>query len=212
MKLIIVGGNSQLISNFLKLDLEIFYKEVFIISHRKLRSKSHHNIIENLNPNKILQTIIRICSDNLFSYDIIFSNTPPLDSDFNNEKTREWSMTILKMINTISFNKNINKAIYVGSCLPLLPLYHDSIYKRIKDLEMRCYFDLNYQDFSKNSYFILPPLKSQNKVITNLISENYQKWSLEIYKELKLKNSIVFPSGLIGLITKILFIIRFKKL
>jgi hypothetical protein len=208
--LIIIGGNSRLVSSLLELNLEKKYKKIIIISHRKFQGNTKHTIVDELDPKELDKTITKICSSNLFNYNIIISNTPPIESDFTNETTREWSMTTLKIINMISFKENINKVIFVGSCLPLLPIYHNSIYKRLKDIEMRCYFELDYHKFKKNSYIILPPLKSKNYFAKTFFLDTYQKWSLIILKELKSKNSIVYPSGLIGIITKTLFLIRFK--
>ena len=212
-ELIIIGGNSILISKFLELNLNKFYRKITIISHRKYQGEiKRYNIVDCLEPQLLEKTLKAICSNNLFNYDLIVSNTPSIKSNFTKEKTREWSMTTLKVINMLSFNINIKKVIYTGSCLPLLPTYHESIYKRLKDLEMRCYINLKYHEFKKNSYIILPPLKLKKNNHINVFFETYEKWSLIIFKELNLNNSILYPSGFIGFITKILFYLRFKIL
>ena len=62
------------------------------------------------------------------------------------------------------------------------------------------------------TYFILPPLKFKNIKNFNPIYDNYEKWALKLKEELGLNNSIVYPSGIVGLITKILFFIKFGKI
>jgi hypothetical protein len=210
--LIIIGGNSTLISKFLKTELNIIYKKIIIISHRKYNGEANHEIIEFLDPKLLEITLNNIISNNLFDYDLIVSNTPPQNADFQNEKTREWAMVTLKVMNMFSFNHIIKKVIFTGSCLPLLPLYHESFYKKLKDIEMRYFIDLIFKNNKKHSYIILPPLRMNSDTKFNPIFDSYEKWALILREELGLNNSIVYPRGIVGFITKILFFIKFRTI
>ena len=46
----------------------------------------------------------------------------------------------------------------------------------------------------------------------NLLFDDYEKWAQIIKQELNLNNSIIYPMGIVGFITKILFLIKFKTL
>ena len=46
--LIIVGGNSKLISKLLEIDLNVIFKKIIIISHRKYKGNKRHEIIQFL--------------------------------------------------------------------------------------------------------------------------------------------------------------------
>ena len=58
----------------------------------------------------------------------------------------------------------------------------------------------------------MPPLKFKKDIKINLLFDDYEKWALKIKQELNLNNSIIFPMGIVGFITKILFLIKFKTL
>jgi len=210
--LIIIGGNSKLISEFLIIKQNNKYKKVIIISHRKYEGHTNYEILEFLEPELLINTIEEIMSDKDLEYDIIVSNTPPQNADFQNKKTLEWSKASLNLMNMISVNQFIGKIIFTGSCLPLLPFYHESFYKTLKNNEMKSFIKLNLRLNKNQTYIILPPLKCKSDKRINPIFDNYEKWALILKEELSYNNSIVYPRGIVGIITKILFFIKFRKI
>ena len=58
----------------------------------------------------------------------------------------------------------------------------------------------------------MPPLKFKKDIKINLLFDDYEKWAQIIKQELNLNNSIIYPMGIVGFITKILFLIKFKTL
>ena len=154
--LIIVGGNSKLISKFLEIDLYKLYQKIIIISHRKYNGDNNYIIIDFLNPKLLHQTLEKIISNNNFYYDLIISNTPTENADFQNKNTLEWSLAPVKVMNMNFVNKFVKKLIFTGSCLPLLPFYKERFYKKLKNNEMKSFVKLCLK-FNKNAtYFILP--------------------------------------------------------
>ena len=210
--LIIIGGNSKLISKFLENDLQSLYQKIIIISHRKYNGNDGYEIIEFLNPKLVKKTLEKILSNKKFYFDLIVSNTPTQNIDLKNEKTLEWSKVAIEIMNMSSINKLVRKLIYTGSCLPLLPLYHNSLYKKIKNSEMKNFVKLWLNNNQKGTYIILPPLIYKNTKKLNLIFDYYEKWALKLKEELSLNNSIIYPDGIVGMVTKILFFIKFSKL
>lgn len=210
--LIIVGGNSKLISKLLEIDLNVIFKKIIIISHRKYKGNKRHEIIQFLEPRLLKKTLENIIENEHFNYKLIVSNTPPQNADFKNKKIQEWGNASKTIMNMNNLNNKIEKIIYTGSCLPLLPFYHESFYKRLKNDEMKSFINLDLKKNKKFSYIILPPLKFKNDLKFNLIFEDYEKWALIIKKELSLSNSIIYPGGIVGFITKLLFLIKFKTL
>ena len=77
---------------------------------------------------------------------------------------------------------------------------------------MKTYVNLDNKYYQKFTYMILPPLRLNTNNKFSLIYDNYEKWSYLLKEELGLNNSIVYPKGIVGLVTKILFFIRFKSL
>tara|TARA_Y100000389_G_scaffold204208_1_gene255602 strand:- start:1039 stop:1686 length:648 start_codon:yes stop_codon:yes gene_type:complete len=210
--LIIIGGNSKLISKFLNNNLYSLYQKIIIISHRKYNGNDDYEIIEFLNPKLIKTTLEKILLNKKYYFDLIVSNTPTQNIDFKNEKTLEWGKVAIDIMNTSSINKLVRKLIYTGSCLPLLPIYHNSLYKKIKNSEMKNFVKLWLNNNQKGTYIILPPLKYKNTKKLNLIFDYYEKWALKLKEELSLNNSIVYPNGFVGIVTKVLFFIKFGKL
>ena len=45
-KLIVIGGNSKLVSKFLEINLDKIYRKIIIISHRKYNGVKNYEIIE----------------------------------------------------------------------------------------------------------------------------------------------------------------------
>lgn len=210
--LIILGGNSKLIKKLLEYDLSQIYKKIILISHRKYNGKLDFDIIEFFNPILLEKKLESIISNNKFEYDLIISNTPPQNSDFKNSIILEWSMATLKIMKNHSLNKKFRKLIYTGSCLPLLPFYHGGFYKKLKNYEMNSFIKLNLKIKKNQTYLILPPLKFKSDRRINLIFDNYEKWALILKKELGFNNSVVYPTGIVGIITKILFLMKYKML
>ncbi len=210
--LIIVGGNSKLISKLLELDLNNIFKKIIIISHRKFDGGENYEIIQFLEPKLLKKILEEIILNKSYHYYLVVSNTPPQNADFNNKRTLEWSNATQTIINMDSFNEKISKVIFTGSCLPLLPFYNESFYKELKKKELITFVNSNLINNKKFSYIILPPLKFKKDIKINLLFDDYEKWALIIKQELNLNNSIIFPMGIVGFITKILFLIKFKTL
>jgi len=212
--LIIIGGNSELIKEIIKMDFIYSYENVFLISHRSNKTKTKFQIIDSVEPKNILKVIESIFYENNKDFHIIISNTPPQSSDFSNEKTMEWAMTSVRIMNTLSFNKKIEKVIYAGSCLSLLPFYHNSVYKNIKCLELRSYIDLRFSKFKKNSFVILPPMESGNEkqLKLNLVKDSYSTGAKLMIKAIVQDKQIIFPSGVVGIACRLLFHLRYWSL
>ena len=210
--LIILGGNSKLISKLLEYNLFKLYKKIILISHRKYNGKLNFEIIEFLDPKLLEKTLENIISSDQFEFDLIISNTPPQNSNFQNSNTLEWSMATLKIMKMNTLTKKFRRLIYTGSCLPLLPFYHESFYKTLKNNEMKSFIKLNLRLNKNQTYIILPPLKFKSDKRINPIFDNYEKWALILKEELNYNNSIVYPRGIVGIITKILFFIKFRKI
>ena len=77
---------------------------------------------------------------------------------------------------------------------------------------MTTFIKLDLKLNKNQTYIILPPLKFKSDKKINLIFDNYEKWALILKEELGFNNSIVFPRGIVGIITKILFFIKFRIL
>ena len=206
-----LGGNSTLINNFLQTKIEKKYKKIIIISHRKYKGFSKNKIIDFLDPALLENTLKNILSDNSVEYYLIISNTPPQNADFNIKKTLDWGMSSIKVMKMHSIKDKFKKIIFTGSCLPLLPIYHKSFYKELKYLEMNTYVNLDNKYYQNFTYIILPPLRLSNHKF-NFLHDSYENWAYILKKELGLNNRIVYPKGIVGLVTKILFIIRFRQL
>ena len=209
--LIILGGNSTLVDKFLQTKIEKDYQKIIIISHRKYKGLSKHEVIDFLDPALLEDTLNNILLDNSFEYDLIISNTPPQNADFNIKKTLDWGMSAIKVMKMDSIKNKFRRIVFTGSCLPLLPLYHKSFYKELKYSEMSAYINLNNKYCQNFTYIILPPLKlSKHKF--SFLHDSYENWAYILKKELGLNNRIVYPKGIVGFVTKILFIIKFRKL
>jgi hypothetical protein len=209
--LIILGGNSTLIDKFLQTKIEKKYQKIIIISHREYKGFSKHKIIDFLDPALLENTLKNILSDNSFEYDLIISNTPPQNANFNIKKTLDWGMSSIKVMKMQSINDKFKKIIFTGSCLPLLPIYHKSFYKELKYSEINTYIKLDNKYYQNFTYIILPPLKLSNHKFS-FIYDTYENWAYILKKELGLNNRIVYPKGIVGFVTKILFFIRFRQL
>ena len=92
--LIIVGGNSKLISKLLELNLNTNFKKIIIISHRKFDGGENYEIIQLLEPKLLKKTLEEIILDNYFHYYLVVSNTPPQNADFNNKKRLNGAMLL----------------------------------------------------------------------------------------------------------------------
>ena len=77
---------------------------------------------------------------------------------------------------------------------------------------MKTFIKLDLQLNKNQTYIILPPLKFKSDNRISLIFDNYEKWASRLREELSYNNSIVYPRGIVGIITKILFFIKFRKL
>jgi hypothetical protein len=196
------------------MDFIFSYEKVSLISHRHNKLKTHFEIIDSVDPKNILKVIEDLLTEKNETVDIIISNTPPQSSDFSNEKTMEWAMTAIKIMNTLSFDKRIKKIIYAGSCLSLLPLYHSSVYKNIKYLELKCFLDLKFNNFKKNSFVILPPMEKgkEKHLKLNLLKDTYTNGAKLIIKAINKDKQIIFPFGFVGFACRLLFHFRFRSL
>ena len=164
-----------------------------------------------MDPKLLKKTLENIVSKELFEFDLVISNTPPQNSDFKDSNILEWSMATLKIMRMKSLCKKFRKLIYTGSCLPLLPFYHENFYKRLKNLEMKTFIKLDLQLNKNQTYIILPPLKFKSDNRISLIFDNYEKWASRLREELSYNNSIVYPRGIVGIITKILFLLSLEN-
>ena len=84
-------------------------------------------------------------------------------------------------------------------------------YKRLKNLEMKTFIKLDLQLNKNQTYIILPPLKFKSDNRISLIFDNYEKWASRLREELSYNNSIVYPRGIVGIITKILFLLSLEN-
>lgn len=207
-KLIVVGGNSNLTQSILKLN-NLNYKEIFILCHRKYNGieKINFKIIENIKPDKIKKTIYKIFNNNSCLMDIIVANTPSKNSDYKLIKTREWSLVSINLMSYISKFKNLNKIIFTFSSLALIPFINKSAYKNIKNIEINYY--LNFRNNDKIIVSILPPL-NKGDGIGKFFSEPLEIWSTKIVKAFDNSNYILYPTGINGIITKIIFTVWSK--
>lgn len=210
--LIIIGGNSQLIKEFINMDFIFSYEKVFLISHRNNKLKTNFQIIDSVDPKNTLKVIEGLITENNENFHIIISNTPPQSSDFSNEKTMEWALCSIKIMNTLTHDKRINKVIYAGSCLSLLPLYHSSTYKSIKILELKSFIDLKFSNFKKNSFVILPPMGKGKEKKFNLLEDSYCNGAKLIIKAITKDKQIIFPFGVVGFACRLLFHFRYWSL
>jgi len=210
--LIIVGGNSKLVSKFLEINLYKLYQKIIVISHRKYNGDNNYEIIDFLDPKLLQQTLEKIITNDNFYFDLIISNTPTENVDFQNKDILEWSLVPIKVMNMNFVNKFVKKLIFTGSCLPLLPLYNERFYKKLKNNEMKSFVKTCLKLNQNATYFILPPLKFENVKKLNPIYDNYEKWAFKLKEELSLNNSIVYPNGIVGLITKMFFFIKFGRI
>ena len=143
-------------------------------------------------PSNIAKKVIEdLITENNENFHVIISNTPPQSSDFSNEKTMEWALCSIKIMNTLTHDKRINKVIYAGSCLSLLPLYHSSTYKSIKILELKSFIDLKFSNFKKNSFVILPPMGKGKEKKFNLLEDSYCNGAKLIIKAITKDKQII---------------------
>ena len=186
-KLIIFGGNSTLVQEFLTLSL-IKYEEITILSHRKYFGREGFNVIDEIDP--------------------FLSNTPPIQAEYKNPLIMEWGLTSTKLMNFFCCHENINKVIIVGSCISLIPFYNNSIYKNLKIIEAKLFLSFNYMDYKKSTFIFLPPINKNNNFLVKIFSDNQKKWVKIILDETNQNNRFLFPTGFLGLIMKFLFLIK----
>ena len=203
-KLIVIGGNSNLVQRILEVN-RLKYKEIFIISHRKYygAKKLNFSIFEDIKPldfKKIITKIFNNNSNNLI--DILVSNTPSVGSNYGLIKTREWSLISINLMNYLNDFTNLHKIIFTFSSLALIPFINKSFYKNIKKIEMTYY--LNFLNSEKIIICILPPLGKING-IGNFFSEPINLWAKKIIKAFNNSNNILYPTGINGIIIKFLF-------
>ncbi len=211
--IIIIGSNSKFTKSFLNIkDIEKKYSKFFLISHRKYNGKiSNFNIIQNVNPLYIIEIVENILNstDNHEKFDVLVTNTPPKDANYSSDLVFEWALTSFKIMNLLSYSSKINLAIFLGSCLSFIPLFRNGIYKSIKKNEFVFYNELGF-DMSKNiSFCILPPLDPGTKGIGKLFSEPMSFWSKKILEEFNSCNKLILPTGILGLIIKIIIFLKF---
>ena len=176
--------------------------------------KIKSNIIQNINPVDIIEHVKKILnlSSTDFMFDVLISNTPPKTSDYTKESIKEWGLVSLKLINFLSFNKVINKTILLGSCLSFVPFLRSGIYKAIKKIEFNFFYELHYYKSSKLAFCILPPLSPGVDGIGVYFAQSQEYWGKKIMNAFNFQTSIIIPNGLIGLILKLIFIMKFKKI
>jgi len=213
--LIVIGGNSRLVNNFLTKESNLTYKNVFLLSHRKKENKDNFNIIDCIDPLNILNVINDLLNVSSYNFDVIISNTPPQCACFLKEETMDWALISIKLMNSFSFNDRIERVVYTGSCLALIPFYHNSIYKTIKCMELTSFIGLKFNRFEKNRYVILPPMyegmKSSNLKFI-FINDTFSNGAKLISKAIGNDKMIIFPFGLLGVICKMLFYLRYRNL
>lgn len=202
--LVLIGGNSGLVQEILQMPLSN-YDEVIVICHRKYFGKNRGRIIEHVNPFLFDETIIKVFHNPNIMFDVIVSCTPPVTSDYSDPLVREWGFTGLKLMNSLHHYENVNRFIYTGSCLSLIPYYHSSFYKRIKNLELQMFKSLTFCKKNKGLFAFLPPLDNQKGLLSKIFSEGKQEWSIKLVNELQKENRFLFPSGIKGVLMKSLF-------
>ena len=216
--IILIGSNSNFVKNVLnEPEFLTNYNKIYLLSHRSYNGKNNkYNIVENINPFylvNILKEIFDTYSTKI-KWDILVSNTPPQMSNFNDMIIKEWSFTTLKIMNYLSFSSNVNKVIFLGSCLSFVPLFNNCFYKSLKKIEFQMFHNLNFYNNNNNKicYCILPPLKPGVVGLGKFFSQDIKFWSKKIMNEFDETNKLILPSGLIGVILKTILITKLVKL
>ena len=213
--IIFIGSNSSFVQDLLKLDkTQETYSKVYLISHRKyLGKKKDYVILDNIDPINIISILDPILTntENIL-FDILVSNTPPKDCDFQNGTTKEWGLTSLKLLNYLNYSQKLNKSIFLGSSLALVPFIRKGIYKSIKKIEFLLFYELEFYQSSKLGFCLLPPLTPGVNGLGKLFSQSRNVWSKKILNEFNSNNGLIIPNGLIGIIIKFILLTKFQKL
>ncbi len=210
----LIGANSNFIQDLIKEnDLTASYDKIIYVSHRpykyKLRNKKECllNFISRDEFYKKLSATIS--NENIV--DILFSNTPTSLNNMNDE-TYDWSIFPIEFMENINNYKNINRCIYLGSTLSLVPVIRNSTYKRIKKYEFEKYVKLREKLESKVCYFLLPPIDTNINGIGYLFKEEKSYWIHEVIKSFDTRTKTIIPEGLNGILVKILLLFKRIKL
>ena len=208
----LIGANSNFIQEFInEYDLSTLYDKIVYVSHRPYNyslSNKKESFINFLSREDIYNELSSLTYTNN-SIDILFSNTPTNLIEMN-DKTLEWAQYPKVFMKDIINLKNINRCIYLGSTLALVPIIKDSLYKRIKRSEFKEYIKLRGSFRNKVCYFLLPPIDDNLTGIGYLFKEKKIYWINEVMKSLNTKDKIIIPRGMNGILTRILLL--FKKI
>ena len=214
--LILIGSNSNFVQNILREPSYLTkYSKIYLISHRSYKGQDRTcEIFENINPFNlvdILKQIIDTCSATK-KWDILVSNTPPQTSNFDDIVIREWSLTTLKIMNYLSASNCVNKVIFLGSCLSFVPLFNNCFYKSLKKIEFNMFYDLKYYNYSRVGFCVLPPLRPGVVGMGKLFSQDIKFWSKKVMNEFDKSNKLILPSGVIGIVLKVILMTKLVKI
>lgn len=214
--IIFIGSNSNFVQDILKNKYLLKkYSKIYLLSHRKYNyNRINKIIIENVNPFEIISVLKQIIqkSEKTVLWDILISNTPPQSLNFDDHIIREWSITSIKIMNFLSHLSNINRAIFLGSSLSFVPFLKNSKYKTIKKIEFEMFYYMGFYEEKKIGFCILPPISPGVQGIGRFFSQEQTFWTNKIIKEFDRSNKIIMPSGIIGIILKLLLIIKLVKI
>ncbi len=208
----LIGANSNFIQELInEYDLTTFYDKIIYVSHRPYnftlsnKKESFVNFSSREDMYKELSSMTYAKN----SIDILFSNTPTNLKEMN-DRTLEWAKYPRVFMQDICKLNNINRCIYLGSTLALVPIIKDSLYKRLKRREFSEY--IKFRDTFKGNvcYILLPPIDDNLTGIGYLFKEQKIYWINEVMKSLNTKDKIIIPRGLNGILTRIL--LSFKRI
>lgn len=209
----LVGANSKFIQEFVhRFKLNNSYDAIYYVSHRKYMHKVNDKkefTLKFTSTDNFLDQLDNILKNNVDFADFIFSNTPTRINNFT-ENTKEWAELPSLFIDKIAYFNNINRCVFLGSTLSIVPIIKNTQYKIIKRNEFNKYLVYKNLLQDKVAYLMLPPIDDKIKGIGYLFKESKSLWLDIAYKSLSSKESLVIPTGLNGILVKILLL--FKKL
>ncbi len=215
-KIILIGGNSAIVQSIIKSKLILNqYDEVIIICHTKYRGGVDNlTIMDNINPisasSLVLEYINQASRD--LHFDLIISNTPTNETAYCDDKTLEWGLLSARLLPALSRNSHVNRALFLGSSLALIPFYHGSLYKRLKQMEFSIYQKFCIPGNGKIAYFLLPPIAGSNGLVGlgRIFAQPREIWINNILSALTSNRELIVPKGLVGVVCRIFLLWRNK--
>ncbi len=206
--IVFVGANSRIVQTILSTQQIAKYRAVYLISHRPYHGidRGCYNVIDGVAPLHIISVIEKIFNNESSGtkFDLLLGNTPPQNADYLNPTTMEWALVSIKIMNFLASSPKVNKTIFLGSCLALIPLFRSSTYKSIKYLEYATYRLLYRHNKNNIKFCLLPPLTPGVSGLGKYFAEPTSRWAYKLISHFESQPTLILPDGVVGGILRLL--------